>query len=79
MARVELNEQNLEDVVGGAFQFYNKDGQGYCRVTKTQGGGTFTCNEGAVHDFIDMKSANPGHTAEEYLQMALDQGILHRP
>ncbi len=78
MAREPINEMNLDDIVGGAFQFYESEGQGYCRVTKTEGGGTFTCDVGAVHDFIDMKSANPGKTAAEYLQMAIDQGILHR-
>ena len=48
-------------------------------MTKTEGGGTFLCDEGAIHTFLDMRAEAPGLTGEEYLQMALERGILRNP
>jgi len=77
MARVELNEQNLEDVVGGAFKFYDKDGYGRCKVSDVSQPGNYYCNPGTgAYEFMQMRGANPGLTADEYLQMALNRGIL---
>ena len=74
--RVELNAQDLESVVGGAFKFYNIGDEGYCKVTEVQNAGTYRCKPGAIHDFLDMRAETPGLSGDEYLQMALDQGIL---
>jgi len=71
MAREELNEQNLEDVVGGAFWFWTEpDGSYHCKV---DGVGTFNAttearralslfyienNKPSAQDMVDYAVAN---------------------
>lgn len=75
--RVQLNEQELENVVGGAFKFYDMNGQGYCKVSDVSNPGKYKCNCGTgVYEFMKMRGENPGLSADEYLDMALAEGIL---
>jgi len=75
--RMELNEQDLDNVVGGAFKFYDMNGQGMCKVSDVSNPGKYYCNFGTgVYEFMQMRGQNPGLSADEYLQMALDRGIL---
>ena len=77
--RKQLNEQELDGVVGGAFKFYDMDGQGYCKVSDVSEPGKYRCRCGSgVYEFMEMRANNPGLSGDEYLEMALDEGILWR-
>ena len=68
--RMELNDEIIEQIVGGAFQFYNNGTR--CKVQ----GKKYSCNSDGQFKLINMINANPGLTEAEYLDMALDEGIL---
>ena len=70
MARMELGDEALEEVVGGTFEFYS--GGTICYVQ----GQLFTCNKYGKYELIELMNANQGLTEGEYLQMALNAGIL---
>ena len=75
--RVQINEQELENVVGGAFRFYDQGNQGYCKVSDVSNPGKYKCTAGSgVYEFMKMRAENPGLSADDYLDMALDRGIL---
>ena len=75
--RVQLDDMNLEEVVGGAFKFYDQDGQGYCKVSDVSSPGKYKCAAGTgVYAFMQMRAENPGLSGDEYLSMALAKGIL---
>ena len=68
--RIPLNENEIEQVVGGTFQFFG--GGTRCLVL----GQVYTCSEMGQYQVIKLMNANPDRTEGEYLQMALNQGIL---
>lgn len=78
MARIELNDQNLEEVVGGAFNissYTNDDGSEYlmCHV---DGAGTYHCSADAKRKlclYIVNYVKNNG--AEPSIQQVVDQGF----
>lgn len=75
--RIQLNEQEVDQIVGGAFKFYDKDGQGYCKVSDVETPGKYYCTAGTgVYEFMKMRAENPGLSGDEYLQMAINNGIL---
>ncbi len=68
--RFELNDEEVEQVVGGTFKFFG--GGTRCLVL----GSVYTCGEMGQFQIIKLMNANPDLTEGEYLQMALDQVIL---
>ena len=80
MARIELNEENLDGVVGGAF-YYNtyerEDGTEYmtCRV---DGKGTFYCTENAKKKLVTyaMKKGLATVTVDDLVNYALQNGYF---
>ena len=68
--RVELNEEAIEQVVGGAFQFYS--GGTKCKVC----GKKYTCSASGQFQVINLINANPDKSESELVSMAVSQGIL---
>lgn len=73
MARVELKEGNMEQIVGGRMKFYSKDGENYVDVI---GVGTYHTSADGILKCMNVRNANPGLSDEKYLEMFLDQGIV---
>lgn len=78
--RMELNEQELDSVVGGAFYYNtytNEDGSEYmtCRVDDF---GTYYCSDNAKKKIVTyaMKKGVANVTVEELIQYALDNGYF---
>lgn len=71
--RVELNDENLEQVAGGKFTFFTQDGQPKCTVT---GYGTFTTTADGVFKYMTIRNTNPGLSEAEYYQMCIDQHVI---
>ena len=77
MARMELNEQDLEGIVGGAFNFwYNSKDEYVCKVDNV---GSFYAKEGAKRAITLYDAHNPGLGDAALTQWALDNGWLWRP
>lgn len=77
MARVEINEQDLENVVGGAFNFrYNSKGKYICVVDDI---GVYYAKETAKRQICIYDIQNPGLSEQELVDWAIDQGYLWRP
>ena len=68
--RMQLTDETVSQVVGGTFQFFG--GGTYCLVL----GQVYTCSETGQFQVIKLMNANPDLTEGQYLQMALDKGIL---
>jgi len=74
MARVELNEENLENVVGGAFRFrYDANGNFLCKV---DGIGIFNAKESAVFQINKYDIEHPELTPADLVAWAKSQGLL---
>jgi len=72
--RMQLNEEVLDEVVGGAFNFYtNSKGVPRCNVT---GYGTFNTTADGFFQYINMRRDNPGLSEDEYFQLAMDSHII---
>ena len=72
--RMQLNEENLDEVVGGKFTFYtDQSGNPRCKVTDF---GKFYTSADGFFKYITMRNASPNLTEAEYVQMAIDQGII---
>jgi len=79
MARIELNEQNLEDVVGGAFNFYydpNNNGARSCYVDNV---GNFTCTAEARDRLTALKLEHKKDhwSAQQYVNVLVNEGYFH--
>ena len=73
MARVELNEQDTEQVVGGAFTYY-EDGTDYkCDI---DGYGTVYAKYSAKRTVTKIYLANKDKSVAEIVQMAMDAGVF---
>ncbi len=68
--RMELNDDAIEKVVGGSFQFFGDGTRCYVQ------GKVYQCGASGQFQLIDLMNANPDLTEGEYLSMALSQGIL---
>lgn len=76
MARIELNEQNLEDVVGGAFNFsYTDQGAQSCYV---DGVGEFHCNSQARDRLTALKLQHKKDrwSAQQYVDVLLAEHLF---
>ena len=65
-----LNEQEIDQVVGGVFQFYKKGTK--CLV----GGKSYNCSSLGQFQVINLINDNPNASESELLEMAIDQKIL---
>lgn len=76
MARIELNEQNLEDVVGGAFNwFYNPQGSYICSV---DGVGVYDVTPAAKDRYKALKLEHKldKWSAQQYVNALLSEGYF---
>lgn len=82
MARIELNEQNLDDVVGGAFSWsVSNGGMTKCRVSeKGVVLGNFNCTDGAKSRFNALKLEHKldNWTCSQYLDVLIAEGYFTR-
>ena len=77
MARIELDEQQMEDVVGGAFHFqYNRKGDYVCKV---DGVGVYYAKESAKRAIAVYDAQNPGLGDAALTQWAIANGYLWEP
>ena len=70
--RVQLNEKEMEQIVGGAFNFYTKDGQQKCYV---DGIGTFYCSSEAF-SWVVERTAGCDDPSSVVVQEALDKKLF---
>ena len=75
MARVELNEQNLENVVGGAFNYFQRNGQTICKV---DGVGAYYASPTAFGQIAAHAAADTSLTAQEVVDWAVANGYLSK-
>ena len=78
MARIELNDEQMENVVGGAFHYNthkNADGSEYmtCRV---DGAGTYYCTENAKRKISLYIMNNESCTLNDIINYALANGYF---
>lgn len=77
MARVELNDQNLEEVVGGKFSFYtNSKGQPRVNITDI---GVYACSSDGFIQYINTKSAHPEANEQELYELLRAAGVITGP
>ena len=76
MGRVELNEENVENVVGGAFNFYY-DAQGV-KSCFVDGVGDFSCTVEATDRLSALKLQHKRDrwTAQQYVDVLVDEGLF---
>ncbi len=72
MARVQLNDNQLEQVSGGAFNFYKKDDQNQCYV---DGMGTFNCSADASN-WVLQRMATTGAPVSTVIAEAVEKGLF---
>ena len=71
--RVQLNEEQMEEVVGGIFDFYKtRSGENKCRV---EGYGTYHASADAFDWFVQI-SAGDHYSAQEIVKMGLEKGYF---
>lgn len=72
--RVELNEMDLENVVGGSFNYhYNEDGSMYCQV---DGAGTYDCSSDAKDKISVYILTHKGCTLDDVIDYAFSNGLF---
>lgn len=72
--RYELNEDDLDQVIGGAFNYYtNPDDTMYCVV---DGAGTYNCTENAKDKISAYIVTHRGCTLQEVIDYALNKGYF---
>ena len=70
--RIELNEQELESVIGGAFHYFQKNGYNLCYV---DGIGTFFASANAFTQ-IAAHASDTSLTSQQIVDWAVEQGYL---
>ena len=70
MGREEINDMELENVVGGCFQFFR--GGTRCKVQE----GKYTCDADAQFQIINLINSHPEMTEIEIVDLAVSSGIL---
>lgn len=70
MARMQISEEEIEQVVGGCFQFFKGGTACLCQGHK------FRCEANAQFQIINLINANQDKTELEIMEMAVQQGIL---
>ncbi len=71
--RMQLDETQMEEIVGGKFTFFPDGGEMKCTVT---GYGTFETSKSGPVQYIMLRQANPGLSEDEYFQMCIAQHII---
>ena len=71
--RVQLNESDLDSVVGGAFNFYNRNGKTQCYV---DGVGTFYCSDSASAWIIEQVTGSSKLSPSDVAAAALEKGLF---
>ena len=69
--RVQLNDEMMDQVNGGAFNFYAKDGKNQCYV---DGVGTFYCSDSAsawIINQVSMGNTAPAAVVAEAVEKGL--------
>lgn len=77
MARKELNEQDIENVVGGAFNwYYDAQGAGRCRV---DGVGDFSVTPAAKDRYAALKLEHKldGWKGADYVAVLTAEGLFY--
>jgi len=77
--RVELNEQDLEGVVGGAFlysTYTNPDGSEYMKCKVTGGYGTYQCTDNAKNKISKYIVGHPEATVQDIIDYAVNSGLF---
>lgn len=73
--RIELNEQDLNDVVGGAFHYNTKpDGSMTCRVDHVNK--TFNCTENAKNKISIYIMNHDDCTLQDIIDFAIQNGYF---
>lgn len=71
---VELNDQELEMVIGGAFHYNTRpDGSMYCRVDDDK---TYNCTDNAKQKISTFFVKNPDATLQDAINYALQNGYF---
>jgi len=70
--RTKLNSEELENVVGGTFNFYTKDDKNQCYV---DGMGTFYCSPEASKWVIEQVKTS-GAAISSVVAEAMDKGLF---
>lgn len=72
--RMQLNDQELEDVVGGKFSFYtNSKGQPRVNITDI---GVYACSSDGFFQYITYKRQNPNLNEAELFQLMYGAGVI---
>ena len=72
--RVELNGADLENIVGGSFNYhYKEDGSMYCQV---DGAGTYDCTSDAKDKISVYILTHSGCNLDDVVNYALDNGLF---
>lgn len=71
--RIQLNDQDVTEVVGGAFNWYKKDGARRCKVTNF---GDYFVTDTAKTRYTSLKLEHKadGWTDADYAQQLIDEG-----
>ncbi len=69
--RVQLTDQDLDNVVGGAFNFYTKDTENRCYI---DGMGTYLCSPEASAWVV--KQITSGVPTADVLAQAVENGLF---
>ena len=78
MARVELKEDNLDNVVGGAFNWYSEDdGSKFCHV---DGVGTYKVTASAQSRWMILMLQHKldGWTAADFVNVLVSEGYFSK-
>ena len=70
--RMQLNDDQLEQVTGGAFNFYSRDGQ---KLVYVDGIGTFYCNDSASSWIISQMTSD-NVAPDAIVEKALKEGLI---
>lgn len=69
--RVELNEMEVEKVVGGSFNFFTRNGNNLCYVDDMNC--TYYCTADAFQ-WVAEQTSDPSVSYEEVVELALAEG-----
>ena len=74
MSREELNINEMDQVSGGKFTFYDdENGQPKCKITDI---GVFNTYPTGIFSYMTIRKNNPGLGDAEYYQLCKDAGII---
>lgn len=77
--RVELNEQELESIVGGAYVFsayIGADGEEHLKCKVTGGYGTYQCSESAKRKIDSYLVSHSNADPQEVINYAVNSGLF---